>query len=192
MSEEKVIYFTKRDPNSTNKVLEVTREYAEAHNIRTILVATTKGQTGVDASKIFSSSEYNLVVVTHHSGFRNPGELDLLPENKEKIEAHGAKLLIASHSLSGIERAIRKDLNTWMPLELFAKVLRLFGEGTKVCVEMTVMAADAHLIPMDGSDIIAIGGTGRGADTAWVMTPAHSNTFFSMKLKKLLCKPETW
>ena len=146
----------------------------------------------MDASKIFSPSKYNLVVVTHHSGFRNPGELDLLPENKEKIEGSGAKLLIASHSLSGIERAIRKDLNTWMPLELFAKVLRLFGEGTKVCVEMTVMAADAHLIPMDGSDIIAIGGTGRGADTAWVMTPAHSNTFFSMKLKKLLCKIETW
>ena len=57
MSEEKVIYFKKRDPNSTNKVLEVTREYADTHNIHTILVATTKGQTGVDASKIFSPSK---------------------------------------------------------------------------------------------------------------------------------------
>lgn len=192
MSEEKVIYFTKAGLDSTGRVLEVTREYAESHNIRTILVATTKGQTGVDACKVFPPSEYNLIVVTHHSGFRNPGELDLLLENREKIDATGAKTLIATHSLSGIERAIRKDLGTWMPLELFAKVLRLFGEGTKVCVEMTVMAADAHLIPMDGTDIIAIAGTGRGADTAWVMTPAHSNNFFTMKLKKLLCKPETW
>ena len=77
-----------------------------------------------------------------------------------------------------------------MPLELFAKVLRLFGEGTKVCIEITVMASDANLVPMDGSDIIAIGGSGKGADTAWVIRPAHSNNFFDLKLRKLLCKPK--
>jgi len=192
MNEEKVTYFAKAGPDHTGKVLDVVKRHAESHNIRTILVASTRGQTGVEACEVFPPSEYNLIIVTHHAGFRTPGTLELLPEKKGQIEAQGAKILITSHAFSGIERAVRKDLGTWLPLELFAKVLRLFGEGTKVCVEITAMAADANLIPMDGSDIIAIAGTGRGADTAWVITPVHSNNFFSMKLKKLLCKPETW
>lgn len=192
MSEEKVIYFPNIGQRNTDKVLEITKRYAVANNIRTIVVASTRGQTGVEACEVFPPSEYNLIIVTHHAGFRTPGEIELLSENREQIEAHGAKILIASHAFSGIERAIRKDLETWLPLEMFAKVLRLFGEGTKVCVEMTVMAADAHLIPMDGSDIITIAGTGRGADTAWVIKPVHSINFFNMKLKKLLCKPEIW
>ena len=190
MSEENVKYFAKGGPNCTTDALNIAKRYTEAHEIRTILVASTRGQTGVDACKVFPPSEYNIVVITHHAGFRSPGTLELTQESIEQIEKQGGKVLITSHALSGIERAIRKDLNTWMPLELFAMVLRLFGEGTKVCVEITVMAADANLIPMDGSDIIAIGGTGRGADTVWVLTPAHSNSFFDMKLKKLLCKPE--
>jgi len=192
MSEEKVIYFPNVGQRNTDKVLEMTKRYAVANNIRTIAVASTRGQTGVEACEVFPPSEYNLIIVTHHAGFRAPGEIELLTENRDQIEAQGANILIASHAFSGIERAVRKDLTTWLPLELFAKILRLFGEGTKVCVEITVMAADAQLIPMDGSDIIAIAGTGRGADTAWVISPVHSNNFFDMKLKKLLCKPEIW
>jgi hypothetical protein len=39
-------------------------------------------------------------------------------------------------------------------LELIANVFRLMGEGTKVYVEISLMAADTGLIPVD-RDIIA-------------------------------------
>jgi hypothetical protein len=62
------------------------------------------------------------------------------------------------------------------------------GEGTKVCVEVTLMAADAGLIPVD-RDIIAIGGTGRGADTALRICPANSAKFFDLKIREIIAKP---
>jgi len=59
-----------------------------------------------------------------------------------------------------VERAIRKEFGTIQPLELIAHTFRRLGEGTKVCVEITLMAADAGLIPMD-RDIIALAGSSR-------------------------------
>lgn len=44
-------------------------------------------------------------------------------------------------------------------------VLRTFCEGMKVACEMAVMAADAGLVPV-GEEIVAIAGTGRGANPA--------------------------
>jgi hypothetical protein len=75
-----------------------------------------------------------------------------------------------------------------MPLKLVAHTLRLFGEGNKVCVEITIMAADAGLIPVD-REVIAIGGTGRGADTALVMKPATTSRFFNPEIREIIAKP---
>ena len=97
-------------------------------------------------------------------------------------------IVTATHALAGIDRAIRKKHGTWMVSELIAETLRLAGQGTKVCAEIVIMAADAGVISME--DCIAISGTGRGADTAWVIKPAHSHAFFDMKLQELLCKPK--
>jgi len=72
-------------------------------------------------------------------------------------------------------------------VEIIAQTLRLFGQGTKVCAEITLMATDAGLISMN--DVIAIGGTNVGADTACFISPAHTYTFFDLKMKELLCKP---
>jgi hypothetical protein len=58
----------------------------------------------------------------------------------------------------------------------------------KVVVEISVMATDAGLVRTD-EDIIVIAGTGGGADYAVVLRPVHSNDFFDMKIKEILCKP---
>ena len=50
------------------------------------------------------------------------------------------------------------------------------------------MALDAGLVPY-GEEIIAVAGSGTGADTALVITPAHSNNFFDTKVKEIICKP---
>ncbi|MDQ1352131.1 MAG: uncharacterized protein QG657_2437, partial [Acidobacteriota bacterium] len=38
-------------------------------------------------------------------------------------------------------------------------------------------------------DVISIGGTGKGADTALVIQPANSFHFFDLKVKETICKP---
>jgi hypothetical protein len=50
------------------------------------------------------------------------------------------------------------------------------------------MAADAGLIRTD-ADVIAVGGTGTGADTAAVIRPANVARFFDLKVRGILCKP---
>jgi hypothetical protein len=53
------------------------------------------------------------------------------------------------------------------------------------------MALDAGLVPY-GKDVIAIAGTGSGADAAIVIRPAHSRQFFGTRVKEVICKPTDW
>jgi hypothetical protein len=166
--------------------LKLAKEYAEAEGIRNVVVASTTGETGAKAARMFKG--FNVVVVTHHVGFREPGVHELKEEFRQQILENGAKILTSTHALSGAERAVRKRFGTLQPLELIANALRLLGEGTKVCVEIVVMAADAGLIPVD-RDVIAIAGTDRGADTALVVKPANASTFFDLKIRETIAKP---
>jgi len=186
--EGKTIYFEKPGKENTETVLKLAKEHAETKGIRDIVVASTTGETGVKASKIFKG--FNVVVVTHHFGFREPGIHELLEENRKKILENGAKIFTATHALSGVERAIRKSFETMMPLELIAHTLRLFSEGTKVCVEIVVMAVDAGLIP-EGMDVIAMAGTGHGTDTALIIKSASASRFFDLEVREVIAKPRT-
>ena len=184
--ERKVTYFNEAGKHNTDALLRIVKEYVEKEGVRNVVVASTTGETGAKASKIFKGC--NIVIVTHCFGFREPGKIELKDEYRREILANGTKIFTGVHALSSVERAIRKDFGTIQPLELIANTLRLIGEGTKVCVEITLMAADAGLIPVD-KDVIAIAGTGRGADTALRIQPANSGRFFDLKIKEVIAKP---
>lgn len=187
--EKKVTYFQMAGKHNTDTLLKIVKEYAEKEGIKNIVVASTTGETGAKASKIFKG--YNVVVVTHCFGFQQPGQSELKEEFKEEILRNGAKIFTGTHALSSVERAIRKDFGTVQPLELIANTLRLMGEGTKVCVEVTLMAVDAGLIP-EGKDIVAIAGTGRGSDTALRIHSANTARFFNLKIREVIAKPSNF
>ena len=187
--ERKVTYFSEAGKHNTDALLRIAKEYVEKEGMKDIVVASTTGETGAKASRIFKG--YNIVIVTHCFGFREPGKIELEDEYRREILANGAKVFTGVHALSSVERAIRKDFGTMQPLELIANTLRLTGEGTKVCVEITLMAADAGLIPVD-KDVIAIAGTGRGADTALRIQPANTGRFFNLKVKEVIAKPRNF
>ena len=182
----KAFYFEESGKQNTDDLLNIVREYIEKEDIDDIVVASTTGETGAKASKIFKG--HNIVIVTHCFGFRKPGEIELEDEYRREILANGARIFTGIHALSSVERAIRKDFGTVQPLELIANTLRLMGEGTKVCVEIVLMAIDAGLIPVD-KDIVAIAGTGRGADTALRIYPSNASRFFDLKIREVIAKP---
>jgi hypothetical protein len=186
LKEKKITYYespAEADPEAT---FLRAKERAESLEIRDVVVASTTGRTGARACQVFRG--FRLTVVRHHTGFQTPGSQQMTPENERVILASGARIVTAGHALSGIERAIRAKRDTIGPLELMADTLRLFGDGTKVCLEITVMAADAGAIPVD-RPVIAIAGTTEGADTALVVKPAHSNNFFDLYVKEIIAKP---
>jgi hypothetical protein len=185
-SEKKTLYFDKAGEQNIDILLKFTKEYVEKEDIRDIIVASTTGKTGARAAKTFKGR--NVVVVTHNFGFKEPGKNELQEEHKKDILSNDAKIFTGIHALSSAERAVRKDFGTIQPLELMANVLRRLGEGTKVCVEITLMAADAGLIPTD-KDVVAIAGTGGGADTALRIHPANAAKFFDLKIREVIAKP---
>ena len=188
MARKEITYFESPGPQNTEETLKLALKRAEELGIRDIVVASTTGYTGALASELFKG--YNLVVVTHHTGFRAPGEQELKEEYRRKILENGGKILTTTHALSGVERSIRRKFNTIGPVEIMAFTLRMFCEGIKVCVEIAVMAADAGLVPVD-REIIAIAGTGRGADAALVLKPAHSNNVFDIDIREIVCMPRS-
>jgi hypothetical protein len=66
----KTVYFEKAGPENTEETLKLAKMRAEELGIRNVVVASTTGETGVKASKVFKG--YNLVVVSHVTGFKKP------------------------------------------------------------------------------------------------------------------------
>ena len=109
-------------------------------------------------------------------------------KNRELVESKGGVVLTAAHAFGGLSAAMRHRFNTYVIGDIVAATLRIFGEGMKVTCEIALMAADSGLVRTD-EDVISVGGTGRGADTALLLTPAISRKFFDLKVKEILCKP---
>jgi len=180
------VYFAKPGPSNTARVLEIAGARARELGIRRVVVATTRGETAVAATRVFPGD--SLVAVTHVFGGRAPNDQELTAENRQKLEEAGVRIVTAAHAFGGAGRAVRKKLGAVQVDEIIAHTLRLWGEGTKVAVEITLMAADAGLVRTD-EEVIAIGGTNQGADTALVLQPANTHSLFDLRVREILCQP---
>ncbi len=179
-------YFERASEEHTNDVIQIVKDFLEANpSVKSVVVATTEGSTGLAFAEVFGP---RTVVVTHHQGFREPGKNEIDDNKLEQIKQKSANVLTTTHAFAGVARGIRVALKTYSPTEMLAYAYRTFGQGTKVCAEIVMMAADAGLIGVE-EDVISVGGTGRGADTAWLVGPAHTNTFTHLKMRACLCKP---
>lgn len=181
-----MIYFEKAGRENTEATLKVAIEEAEKRDIKHLVVASTYGDTGLRAAQMLHGKAIKLIVVTHNIGFAEEGKDQFDPEKRRQIESLGGIVYTGTMVLRNLGTAIR-DLQGYSQQDLVANTLRIFGQGMKVCVEIVAMAADAGLIPF--ADVIAVAGTGRGADTAAVIRANSSNRFFQIKVREILAKP---
>ena len=184
--EGKIVYFENPGSENTDEVLNIVKARAKELGIKTVVVATTVGDTAVRAVEVLKGLK--VVVVTHYTGMREPNIQEFTDENREKVEAKGGLVLTTAHAFTGIGGAMRRKFNMYLLGDIIANTLRTFGQGMKVVCEITIMAADAGLVRTD-EDVIAIAGTGRGADTAVVLKPVNTMDFFDLKIKEIICKP---
>lgn len=184
--ELKTVYFEKPGKENTGETLRIARQRAGETGIKTVLVASTKGETALKAIEVFKG--LRVIAVSHSTGFIEPGIQEFTGENKAIFESKGGTLLSTNHTFAGISRAMRKKFNTYVIGDIIATTLRIFGQGMKVVCEIAMMAADSGLVNT-GEDIICIAGTGSGADTAVVLSPVYSHDFFDLKVKEIICKP---
>ncbi|MFP4051884.1 MAG: hypothetical protein ACLFVB_09115 [Thermoplasmata archaeon] len=169
----------------TEEVLKIAKEYCDKNEFQNIVVATTRGETGKEAGKIFA--EKNVVAVTHSTGFRDEGEQELKEENKKKMEEQGVDIFTGPMPFHSWNDYYRKQKGSIMPTTIIADTLRLLGQGTKVCVEIVSMATDAGFVPPE--PVLAVAGTGYGTDTVLLIEGRNSRKFFEMKVKEVIAKP---
>lgn len=124
----------------------------------------------------------------HNTGFRGSDLQELTRENYERILNAGGKVLTTIHAFGGVGLIIRRKFNTYQSDEIISNTLRIFGQGTKVAVEIALMVVDSGLISIQ-EYIMSLGGRGRGADTALVFSPSHVQNFFDVKVHEVICKP---
>lgn len=188
MIERKIVYFERPGYNNTMETLRLAVERCEELGIRYLVVASSSGETAMKAYDLVKDKNIKLVVVTYHTGFYEEGVNSMKPEIEEFLRREGVTIVRQSHVLSGLERSFTRKFGGLSRTEAVAEALRaLFGHGLKVCVEITIMAADSGAIPIE--EVVAVGGRSRGADTAVVVRPAHMNNFFDMQIKEIICMP---
>jgi hypothetical protein len=186
--EERIFYFDRKGPVNTNRTLEIALACCKEREIKKIVIASSTGET---ALKLYEKAgdSVEIISVTYCAGSRFREEVEGFEKNRDSLIAKDIRIVRGLHALSGLERGFESRYKSgFIPLNLVSDTLRMFSQGAKVCVEISVMAAEHGFITPD-KDIIAVGGSGKGADTAMVIKPAFAANFFDTKIKAVLCMP---
>lgn len=182
------MYWQKPGKGNTKKTLKKAVNRLEDSQLEDVVIASNSGETIRKFLEIADGLSVNTVCVTHHVGFREPGVDEMGQKTRDELKELGVEILTTTHALAGVARSVKNDYGGLYPAEIMAQALRMFGQGVKVSVEISIMALDAGLVPY-GREIISVGGTGRGADTACIVKPEHSNCVFDTEVREVLCRP---
>lgn len=179
--EKKIVYFENPGKANTPQILSLVKAAAPAGDIHKIVLASTRGATARAALEIFAGTRMKLVVVPWQYHFKDTAQAfprDLVAKIEGKgHRVHFGTMLFHTEGLYGTKTPT-----------IMANLLRIFGQGMKVCVEIIMMACDGGCLAMD-EPIIAIAGTAAGADTAIVATAAPSTKLTRLRIHEIICKP---
>lgn len=165
------VYFTEPGEENTDDVVGAILSRIEDAGIKAIVVASNRGSTALKL------------------GERLKGRAKLVSVSEYKYESSIRKRLEDLKVVLVEECPIpvhdRKELR---------EALYLFGQGLKVAVEVAAIAAGKNVVDRY-DDIIAIGGTSRGADAAIVCRATPIEYFYSsdpkkrMEIRELIAMP---
>jgi hypothetical protein len=170
---KQIMYFKEPGPENTNAVLDCVLKRIREGDIKTVVVASTSGETGVKFARSLGGL-CNVVVVSHE---------EMRKELKNEIVKFGGKPLDKTH-LPLHAHGMDNVRNSFYVL----------GQGFKVCIEIVLIASDLEAINA-GEEVIAVAGTDRGSDTAIVAKACKTSDIFSrdktkrLEVKEILAMP---
>lgn len=169
----KDVYFEEPGEQNTQEVLKTVLERMEETGIRTVLVASTTGKTGLTFAEAMEGKA-NLVVVSFEKVSddvkKNVGELGAIMLDEQPLP---------------LEKKEAQELKN---------ALYAFGQGMKVCVEDVMIAVEAGVVE-PYQDVISVAGTDVGADTAIIVRATkleqRMSSDFSKRLeiREIICMP---
>lgn len=189
MARRFITYFDKQGEDYTDELILAVKDKLDvAKNIKYILIASTTGESALKLHNAIDNDDITIINVSHNVGFSGDNESDISDEMIAKLENVGIKTYQGLHAFSGAARGVTNKYGGFSPLDVVADTLRMFSHGVKVSAEISLMAADAGLVPV-GEEIMVIGGRAHGVDTAVILTPVNSKNLFNMKIHEIIAMP---
>lgn len=189
MERKFITYFDEQGNDYTDDLIRAVKDKLEnSPDIKRILIASSTGESALKLHGAVDDRDVEIINVTHHMGFKEDNVADISDEMIKKLEEVGIKTYIGAHAFSGAARGVINKYGGFSPLDVVADTLRMFSHGVKVSAEISIMAADAGLVPV-GEKIIAIGGRGHGVDTAVILTPVNAKDLFNLKFHEIIAMP---
>ena len=144
--EEKIVYFERAGAENTAAVIALVKAHAAGNGIDKIVLASTRGETAKTFAEAVRGTKIRLVVIPWQYGFAELYEQGPQPFPEELVDqlrqsghrVHFGTMLFHSDNLYGNKTP-----------GALANVLRVFGQGIKVCVEILIMAADGGCCPRE-------------------------------------------
>ena len=190
MERKFITYFEEQGNDYTDDLIKAVKDKLESSgDIKRILIASSTGQSALKLYAALDDDDIEIINVTHHMGFKEDNVADISDEMIKKLEDVGIRTYIGAHAFSGAARGVTNKYGGFSPLDVVADTLRMFSHGIKVSAEISIMAADAGLVPV-GEKIIAIGGRGHGVDTAVILTPVNAKNLFDLKFHEIIAMPK--
>jgi hypothetical protein len=183
MKTERVdIYFDEPGPQNTEDVIETVAKRIKATGIGCVVVASHSGATALKFSEKLRNNKLKAKVLCVTSGpARKRKGKDWPSINQEmRKKLIDSDVIIVERAMNVFEEPFVED-SRWpslTPGHIIREVFYALGQGFKVAVEVALMAVvSGYLEPMQ--EVIAVGGTGKGCDTAIIMKTIFPQTFFS-------------
>jgi len=221
-SDEKWIrYFERPGPVNTRQTLECCKRRAQELGVDTVVLASLRGQSAAMALEVFEGAGLRVVAVTIPPGafwvvdslkndiwidipefvaqkeeWEKAGldrvRMDMDEETVDRLTRSGVTVVRGTIPFYGIGTSLTARFGGMNYEQHFTEALRLLSGGTIVCVEATLMAADAGVIPA-GEEVVVAAGTSMGLDTALVMRPSTSLTFADpesgLEIREIIAMP---
>lgn len=173
-----ITYFEKAGPDNTLRTLEIAEARYLQGGISAIVLASSYGETAIEAAEVFKDSGACLLIVGEVLDGKQSPEKDV----QVKLRDMGHRLIWGT-TLGGMTIFTREP-----SAGLVADAYRRVSEGFKVVCEITLIAGSQGYL-QTGQKVIAIAGTHRGSDTAVVASAASFTQFKKFEVNEILCKP---
>jgi len=187
MKDKTITYLEKPGKSGLKACVAAAARRAAELKVRHVVAATTSGRTALELARALKAagSGAQVIGVGYSAEYAAKwGAFD--PKIVREAEKFGAVFITGTHVFGGIDGAVAAKFGGVVPGKLIAETYYTLGQGFKVAVEAAVMAADQGLVP-PRAEIISLGGTAEGADTAIALTPAAASQFFSLKVHEVIC-----
>jgi hypothetical protein len=161
----KTFCFDESGSKNTESVVRAVLDKIDETGIKTIIVASTTGRTAVQFGKALGKKA-RLIAVSWKK---------ISPENTKKLKDLGVTVC---------------NFENYLPLhevgkDLVRNTFYTFGQGMKVCAEVVLIAVDKGLLSA-GENVIAVGGTGGGSDTAAIVKATSTADMLGPDIQKRL------